>query len=261
MLQGIESVSSRVLVGGVAAVLAINTFASAAPTTAYDADSNVLPNACVQIFEGGIASATGNMSLVDLGGGDLILRIDSQDNNNSPYFEKTNAQTPTTWDVDRATGFSVEWRVRLSSTEATEQGAADLIFGSPDRFTSLRLYRSVGGATTDVIIKSALNNTILDQTSVANPDDFHTFRVDVLGDNIDLFVDNVLVLDNVVDPTSHSNPALNLLRLGDGTGTGDGNYDTQFFNTYQDGVVPEPSSLALLGLGAFAVTLRQRRVS
>ena len=114
----------------------------AAWTTFYDADTNVLPVAPGQIFEGG--SAPGGWSLTDLGAGDIVMEYDSQDTNTSNYMEKTVAQSPVTWNVNRATGFSVELNLRLDSQEATDSGGCDLIFGSPDRFTSLRFLRGAG---------------------------------------------------------------------------------------------------------------------
>jgi len=227
--------------------------AMAVPTTDYDADSGVLPNVAGEIFEGGTTGAPHLMSFVDLGGGDLVLNIDSQDVNNSPYFEKSNAQSPTTWNVNRATGFSIEFRARMDSVEATEAGSFDVIFGSPDRGTSLRLTRAAAGGAATAIFKSAFNNTVLGTTGIANPDDFHTFRVDVLNDDIDLYIDNVLTIDNAQDPAAS---ALHILRFGDGTGAGDGNYQVQFIRTYQSGIVPEPGTLAVVSLAGLFLQRR-----
>jgi hypothetical protein len=80
----------------------------------------------------------------------------------------------------------------------------------------------------------------------------------VLGNFMDLYIDNVLAIDGGEDPTEYT--AAQRIQMFDATGTGDGHVQLQFLRTYQDGAIPEPSSaLVLLALGGGAVLRRKTR--
>lgn len=239
------------------AVLAFTTAVTAAPTWEYDADSGNLPNATGEPFAGGTANAA-EASIVDLGGGDLVLRIDTMTDNvdTSTYFQQNPNTTPgTEWNVDPTVGYSVEWNVQLDDVLPTQVGSADLIFADGLTATTLRLIRSANGGAATAIIKSGLNNDTLDLVSITAPNEFHTFRIDKINNSVDLYIDGVLMLDDVVDTNSST---LDFLRVGDGTGNNDGKHDTQFLRTYQNGVIPEPASLGLLGVGGLMLLGRRR---
>lgn len=235
----------------------VSVMAAGVPTTHYDADSSVLPNATGQIFAGGtLSDPQSKISLVDLGGGDRVLEFNTQDANVNAgaFFQKSASQSPVTWGVDRTVGYSVEFMLRFDGPAATEAGAADLIIGNAGRATSLRLMKGAGAVNAVANIVSATNsNMVLGTTPVLNAAGFHTYRVDVLNDSVRLFINGELLID-VQDTTETA--SFNFIRFGDATGANDGKYQLQYLDTYQNGVVPEPALVSLLG--AAVVVLNRR---
>lgn len=229
------------------------SLAAITPTAEYNADSGVLPNAAGQLFEGGFAT-TNYMAIVDMGGGDMALSIDTQDTDSSAYFEISGS--PPGYLVSAATGFSVEWRVKFDDVEGTEPGGADLIFADELTFTALRLSREANGGAAQAVIKSGLNNDILATIDIDDPGAFHTYRIDKVGTVVDLYIDGVPVATGINDP--QSSPYGRVLRLGDGTSFGDGHTYTKFLRIYANGVIPEPASLTLLALGGAMIAARRR---
>jgi len=240
---------------GLIVSLGLSASAMGSPLTwVYDADDNALPDAVGQPFEGG-SSLAGTASLIDLGAGDIVLGINTQDTDTRSFFQQDqNTNAGREWDVNPAVGYSLEWRVRFDGTIATDAGSADLLFLDGVTASSIRLSRGAGASSIDLSVKSALNNTLLATANLSSisspaidPDAFFTIRVDVLNTFIDVYVDGVILFDDVVDPTSST---LDFVRIGDGTVTGDGKYQTQFLRTYQQGVIiPEPTSFSLLCFG------------
>lgn len=230
------------------------SFAAVTPTAEYNADSGVLPNAAGQLFEGGFAGGTGFMQIVDLGGGDLALSIDTQDADSSAYFEISGS--PPGYLVSAATGFSIEWRVKFDDVEGTEPGAADLVFADELTFTALRLSREANGGAAQAVIKSGLNNDILATVAIDDPGAFHTYRIDKLGTVVDFYIDGVPVAIGIDDP--QSSPYGRIFRVGDGTADADGHTYTKFLRIYANGVIPEPASLTLLALGGAMIATRRR---
>lgn len=229
------------LVAGLAAGLTAGT--ASAQTWTYDADVNQSPNAAGQPFEGAtVAGANSTRSLIDLGGGDYVFQINTIDPNTdqASYFEQGNVAGPATnqWDVNNTTGYSVIWNMQADPGFALEQGSADIIAGDGAVAPVLRLYKNTASSPLAVRYQNIVGTGIIDKL-IGNPDAYHTYRMDVLNGNVNIYLDDYAF---PIISTTAAAGAFDFLRFGDGTGAGDGKHNTQFLSTYQNGIAPVPTA-------------------
>jgi len=213
------------------------------PTWTYDPpDASTFPDSSGEPFENGTAPADlTTVSVLDVGGGEFALEFDTIDpekNVSSFYEQGDNADPGTEWDVSSATGYSVEWRARFDSTFATEQGAADLQAPNGNNFPVLRMFRDAGGGILTASPRDGLGGP-QDFHRVPNPNDWHTYRLDVQGDTVSLFLDDYPFPVKTVSGLTVDN-SFDFIRLGDVTGSADGRHLTQFLRTYQSGPLGSP---------------------
>lgn len=229
-------------------MLGISNCAMGELTWEYDADDNVFPNDPNQPFEGGVQNEPTFKTLVDLGGGDIVLQFDTQstDANVGSVYEQYPGTNPAhgQWSVSPTVGYSLEWRVKLDGTLATQLGSADLSWADGYTNTRLRLIRGAEQAHWIARIQDSGNldvdEVVLSAETIPgfDPNDFHSFQINVQNSLIDLYVDGLLVINDATDTIPNGQ---NRIQVGDVTGGNDGKWQMQFLRTYQDGPLAAPT--------------------
>ncbi len=206
----------------------------AAQTWTYDADSGEVPNGAGQplAYQAG---SNDFRSIVDLGGGDLVLQVDTSPNgdNNGVYWGIDGPHA--NWTVSDATGYSVEWRVRLDPVTPTNPSAAGMLAGSPTTYAFMRFYNNATPGAIRAEIQSPGGNLTWD---IGNPTAWHTYRMDVHSGTAKLYVDNypwpVITKVGLGAAPAHA------VWFGDGTGVDNGKYQIDLVRTWQAGPVGPP---------------------
>ena len=231
-------------------IMAGGSFAVAAPTWTYDPDTGALPNDAGQPFEspGYQVGSNSNRSIIDLGGGDKVLQINTADpNSDSSIYWEIDAPA-TKWNVSVATGYSTEFRVRMDPSVATEPSAAAFFVGNATNWTFLRLYNNTGPLIAE--IQGADGNAGGQFQYMGNPFAWHTYRVDV--EDVAGTPTAKLYVDNYFRPVAtKALPAgsANAIWIGDGTGTDDGKYQIDYIKSYQSGAVGAPAAPDVTAVG------------
>lgn len=222
--------------------LLVLTVLCAAPvfgqTWLFDADLGQDFNAVGQPFEGGlVGGANATRSFIDLGGGDLVYQFNTIDPNTDAgsYFEQSNAPQ---WAPNNALGHTTEWKVRIDPVFGAEDGSADLIAGDNIATPVMRLTRAPGGPLR-LRVQNIFGQNILEHR-IGNPEAFHTYRMDVQGGTTSVYVDDYPWPVLVNNGTTAN--GFNFVRIGDGTGSGDGKHQTQFLSSYQNGLKAAPQA-------------------
>ncbi len=220
----------------VAAFLMLAAPAVWAQTWTYDADSGEVPNGAGQplAYQAGSNSFR---SIVDLGGGDKVLQVDTSPNgaNNGVYWG-VDAPNPN-WNVNDATGYSVEWRLRMDPVVPTNPSAAGMLAGNPSTYAFMRMYNNVTPGAIRTEIQSPGGGVIHD---IGNPTAWHTYRMDVQGGTAKLYVDNYP--SPVATKVGLGAAPAHALWFGDGTGVDNGKYQIDYVKTWQSGAVGAPAA-------------------
>gem|GEM_PF-1746745 len=218
------------------------------PSWVYDPDSNQIPNATGQPFEGGsVAGSNDTRSLVDLGGGDYVFQFDTGPDGPpvASYFELVG---PTTnWNVSVATGYSVEWRLRMDPTAVTSESAAGWFAGNPSNWAFMRSYDRLINPTTGerylaVEIQDSSGGVGARVHNLGKRDAWHTYRMDVRNvvgvPTVALYVDNYhspVIRKPLAAGAAHST------FFGDGTGQNNGKYQIDSMKAWLNGAVGAPA--------------------
>lgn len=220
------------------------------PTWVYDADVNLFPNATGQPFESPGFAFGGNNTrdLIDLGNGDYVLEFNTGSGQGANVNSGFQIDGPATnWNVNGATGYSVEWRARLDPSAVTNRSAAGVFAGNPSNWAFARFYDELthtypNGQTVQILsaeVQSADGNPGGRRKTLGNPHAWHTYRMDVQNGVARLYVDNyhspVVVKSNLPASAAHA------IWFGDGTGVDNGRWQLDFLKSYQSGPVGAPA--------------------
>lgn len=209
-----------------------------AQTWTYNPDSGEVPNGAGQplAYQSG---SNALRSIVDLGGGDKVLQIDSSPNgaNQSIYWGIDGPAG--NWTVSDATGYSVEWTVRLDPTIPTNPSAAGMLAGSPTTYAFMRFYNNVTPGAIRAEIQSPSGGPAVIH-DIGNPTAWHTYRMDVQSGTAKLYVDNYPW--PVVTKAGLGAAAAHALWFGDGTGVDNGKYQIERVRAWTSGPVGPPAA-------------------
>jgi hypothetical protein len=160
--------------------------------------------------------------------------------------------------LNSATGYTIEWRLRLNTIDQDEAGMGSTQLTFDDGRTGVTGWYQLGfdvvdGQYTAILQGASVSGNV---SAVVDNTDFHTYRVAVLGNDATLSIDGNLV-GVVSDPRFIDD---NTLIFGDHTGLNDSSYSVDYLYVTGEGAfpIPEPASLGLAALSG--LTLVRRRV-
>lgn len=252
------------IVGGMAAwaTAAMIPLASADFMHLYEAaDLEGLP----ENTAGYVIGASGNSTAAATGG---ILTYDTFITDN---LSGGHRWTATDWpaESDDALGWTIEVRVRIGPTSIIPErpGAGAFVISVGDGVDGALIFIRESDAT---IGWPTLGNYIVLDTG-DNTDDFHVFRImqDSHSGLLQIWRDGSQIATDLLP----GGPSLTFDRLlfGDGTSYADGRVHLDYFRWDASGAftvvppvpggVPEPTSLALIGLGGGLALARRRRIA
>jgi MYXO-CTERM domain-containing protein len=161
--------------------------------------------------------------------------------------------------LNSATGYTVEWRMRINSIDQDEAGNGSLALvvedGTATNSWWFLAFDVVSGQYTAFLQGASAGNAL---TTPVDNTAFHTYRVAVLGAVSTLYIDGALI-GSISDPRTDINA--NNLVFGDGTGLNDSSFSTDYLYVTDDGAfpIPEPASLGLVAVGALGLLRRSWR--
>jgi len=146
-------------------------------------------------------------------------------------------------------GWRLSAKVRVPNADETPGAAIGFDFFFDGKFFRVALGSTAGGDTLVDVLASNGTFTNVDTLTGLNYHDI-VLDYDPVADEVDLLIDNTLAANNLAGFTPGGSPPPGRLRFGSlsSTDTGTGNW-----NQVQFTIVPEPASLALLGLGGLCM--------
>ena len=176
---------------------------------------------------------TGNITGVSTGYASAdanYLTINTSGTNTWCYFSQPTSNGHI--NISSTTGYTVEWRVKLLSTDTATANLACSIGGSPEAnklwYADLRMHD--GKIWADQYYRTAGSEVVVDND--ANNPDFHTLRVTVENSVATLYVDGIYASSAPL----HSGSVTPVF-FGDPTSTPDANFITDYFYIYDGGAV------------------------
>lgn len=180
------------------------------------------------------------------------LTCDSMTTNGGLWFMQAMVNAAGNLYMKAATGYTVEWRVKVIDIDTENAGGAVSVFASdaPNTGWIMNIVKHDG----KFWVKNANDGVekLLDADVAKST--FHTIRM-VIGNG----KSTILADGELVSSADLNHYGLNKFEWGDMTGAADSIFVTEHLRFYSGGaVVPEPLTLSLLGLGASCAFLRRK---
>jgi hypothetical protein len=216
------------------------TVSAAGQTWTYDPDSGGIPNEAGQPLETGYqAGSNSYRQIVDLGGGDKVLEVDTSPDGAARSIYWGASGPGSAWTVDSSAGYSVQWKVKLDSNVLTTQSAAGFFAGDASNWGFMRAFNTYaynGSQYLQLELLSAAGSGVVH--NLGNVYAWHTYRMDIQNGVGKVYVDDY---HTPVATRALTASGAHSLYFGDGTDGNNGKYQIDHVKTWQSGVVGAPT--------------------